>query len=144
MDIHLGCPAGDRGGGFQSVAGSIAGAGDRAEGRDLDVARSSAALVAPATLNTITKWAAGHADTLALGLITEALGIPERPVVARPYINAAQAQHSALAPAITTLRTAGVHYLLDDGHGPGFHPHQPKQGNADTYSWSLALDKIRN
>lgn len=102
----------------------------------------AALLVAPTTLNTTTKWAAGHADTLALGLITEALGIPERPVVALPYINAAQAQHPALAPAIATLRSAGVHYLLDDGNGPGFRPHQPKQGNVDAYPWDLALDTL--
>ncbi|WP_327257273.1 flavoprotein [Streptomyces sp. NBC_01244] len=101
-----------------------------------------ALLVAPVTLNTTTKWAAGHADTLALGLITEALGMPDRPVVALPYINAAQAQHPALAPAIATLRGAGVHYLLDDGTGPGFRPHQPKHGNVDAYPWTLALDTV--
>src|SRR3954467_10899292 len=33
-----------------------------------------AMVVAPATVNTINKWAAGIADTLALGLIVEGLG----------------------------------------------------------------------
>ncbi|MEU9945968.1 hypothetical protein [Streptomyces lavendulae] len=92
-------------------------------------------------MNTTTKWAAGHADTL--GLITEALVMPDRPVVALPYLNAAQAQHPALAPAITTLCGAGVHHLHDDdGAGHGFHPHQPKHGNVDACPWALALDTL--
>ena len=99
-------------------------------------------LVAPVTLNTTTKWAQGHADTLALGLITEALGMPDLPVVALPYINAAQAQHPALAPAVATLRAAGVEYLLDDGIGRGFRPHPPKHGNVHAYPWELALDTL--
>ncbi|MFJ3728674.1 flavoprotein [Streptomyces sp. NPDC090045] len=101
-----------------------------------------ALLVAPVTLNTTTKWAAGHADTLALGLITEALGLP-LPVVALPYINSAQAQHPALAPAVATLRKAGVRYLLDDGQDDGgFTPHAPKHGRVGAYPWGLALDVL--
>ena len=40
-----------------------------------------AMVVAPATFNTINKWAAGISDTLALGLLNEALGLG-LPVVA--------------------------------------------------------------
>ncbi len=36
--------------------------------------RGDAVLVVPATFNTINKWAAGMNDTLALGLLNEALG----------------------------------------------------------------------
>ncbi|NGN68441.1 flavoprotein [Streptomyces sp. A7024] len=102
-----------------------------------------ALLAAPATLNTLTKWADGHADTLALGLLTEGLGL-DLPIVALPYINAAQAKHPALPRAVTTLRTAGVRVLLDDGqgHGEGFVPHQPKHGRVEEYPWSLALDAL--
>lgn len=100
-----------------------------------------ALLVAPVTLNTTTKWAAGHADTLALGLITEALGLP-LPVVALPYINSAQARHPALAPAVATLRKAGVRYLLNDGHDHGFTPHPPKHGRIEAYPWKVALDVL--
>ncbi|MFJ8570403.1 flavoprotein [Streptomyces sp. NPDC093514] len=96
----------------------------------------------PVTLNTTTKWAADHADTLALGLITEALGLP-LPVVALPYINSAQAQHPALAPAVATLRKAEVRYLLDDGQDDGgFTPHPPKLGRVEAYPWGLALDVL--
>ncbi|WP_086697538.1 flavoprotein [Streptomyces tricolor] len=101
-----------------------------------------AILSAPATLNTLTKWADGHADTLALGLLTEALGLPV-PVVALPYINAAQAQHPALTRAVTTLRGAGVRLLLQDQHEPdGFVPHRPKHGNVHAYPWDLALEAL--
>ncbi|MFZ4240863.1 flavoprotein [Streptomyces murinus] len=101
-----------------------------------------AMLAAPVTLNSLTKWADGHADTLALGLVTEALGLPV-PVVALPYINAAQAQHPALPRAVAKLRAAGVRVLLHDDVEPdGFRPHQPKHGNVDAYPWERALDAL--
>jgi hypothetical protein len=104
---------------------------------------ADALLVAPATLNTLTKWADGHADTLALGLVTEGLGMP-LPIVALPYLNNAQAQHPALSRAVSTLRTAGVTVLLDDGSpdGRGFRPHRPKHGDVTAYPWQLALDAL--
>jgi hypothetical protein len=104
-----------------------------------------ALLVAPATLNTLTKWADAHADTLALGLVTEGLGLP-LPIVALPYINQAQAQHPALPRAVSTLRAAGVSVLLDDGTPEGrggFRPHRPKHGDVGAYPWDLALDVLR-
>jgi len=42
-----------------------------------------AIVVAPATFNTINKWAAGISDTLALGLLTEGIG-KRLPIVALP------------------------------------------------------------
>ncbi|MFF8732766.1 flavoprotein [Streptomyces sp. NPDC015171] len=101
-----------------------------------------AILSAPTTLQTLTKWADGHADTLALGLLTEALGL-DLPVVALPYINAAQARHPALPRAVATLRGAGVRVLLHDDHEPvGFTPHRPKNGNVDAYPWQTAVDAL--
>jgi Flavoprotein len=66
-----------------------------------------AIVVAPATFNTINKWAAGISDTLALGLLTEAIG-KRLPLVALPFINAAQAEHPAFQASIDRLR-AGRH-----------------------------------
>ena len=104
---------------------------------------ADALLAAPVTLNSLTKWADGHADTLALGLLTEGLGLG-LPIVALPYINAAQAKHPALPRAVSTLREAGVRVLLDDGQdqGKGFVPHQPKRGHVEEYPWALALDAL--
>ncbi|WP_328507304.1 flavoprotein [Streptomyces sp. NBC_00391] len=94
-----------------------------------------AILVAPVTLNTLTKWADGHADTLALGLVTEALGL-ELPLVALPFINRAQAAHPALARGVSVLREYGVTMLLGEG---GFVPHEPKHGDVGSYPWDAAI-----
>ncbi|NUQ98887.1 MAG: flavoprotein [Streptomyces sp.] len=78
-----------------------------------------AILVAPASFNTINKWAAGTADTLALGLITEGIG-KRLPLVALPHLNSAQAAHSAFGRSVDQLRADGVRIILgdDDGHVP--------------------------
>jgi phosphopantothenoylcysteine synthetase/decarboxylase len=68
---------------------------------------ADAMLVAPATFNTINKWAAGISDTLALGLITEAIGMG-LPLVAVPHLNDAQSRHPAFDASVTVLRDAGV------------------------------------
>lgn len=103
---------------------------------DPDVLPSADALLtAPATLNTLTKWADGHADTLALGLITEAIGLG-LPQVALPYVNSAQAAHPAFDRAVATLRACGVTVLLGGG---GHVPHPPKHGNLSAYPWHAAI-----
>jgi hypothetical protein len=94
-----------------------------------------AILVAPATFNTLNKWTQGIADTLALGLVTEAIGL-QLPLVALPYLNQAQAAHPALGRSVEFLRANGVTVLLGDG---GFVPHVPKHGNLDAYPWDAAL-----
>ena len=68
---------------------------------------ADAMLVAPATFNTINKWAAGISDTLAVGLITEAIGMG-LPLVAVPHLNDAQARHPAFDASVAILRDAGV------------------------------------
>lgn len=72
----------------------------------------------------------GHADTLALGLVTEGPGLP--------------LTIAALPRAVSTLRAAGVTVLLDDGtpEGRGFRPHRPKHGDVSAYPWGLALDAL--
>ena len=79
--------------------------------------------VAPATFNTINKWAAGISDTLALGLLNEAVGLG-LPIVAVPWPNAALARHPAFGRSISTLRECGITVILDlenlpDDENPG-------------------------
>jgi hypothetical protein len=98
-----------------------------------------AIVVAPTTFNTINKWAAGIADTLALGLLCEATG-RGLPVVVLPYLNAAQAEHPALAQSIERLRQLGVRVLF----GPDvLLLHKPRQGKRDQYPWHLILPAIK-
>lgn len=99
---------------------------------------ADAMLAAPVTLNTLSKWAAAMPDTLALGLLTEAIG-KNLPLIALPYINAAQAAHPALPGHISVLENAGVRVLLGEG---GHIPHQPGQGNAGAFPWHAALKAL--
>jgi len=80
-----------------------------------------AIIVAPATVNTINKWAAGIADTLALGLVVEGIGAG-LPIVAVPFTNAAMAAHPAFAVSIANLRSWGVSVLYGDDVVPQFAP----------------------
>ncbi|WP_338932101.1 flavoprotein [Streptomyces netropsis] len=97
-----------------------------------------AILVAPLTSNTLNKWAAGISDTLALGLITEGIGLG-LPIVALPHWNDAQAAHPAVSRSIETLRAAGVTILLGEH---GFAPPKPRHGNLDAYPWQAAIDAL--
>ncbi len=67
---------------------------------------------APATFNTINKWAAGISDTLALGLLNEAIGLG-LPIVAVPWPNAPLARHPAFGRSVATLRDCQVTVILD-------------------------------
>ena len=94
-----------------------------------------AIIVAPATFNTINKWASGISDTLALGLLCEAIGM-ELSVVVLPYLNAAQGRHPALAESIQRLRGCGVQVLF----GPDVLPlHRPREGRRELFPWHLTL-----
>ena len=96
---------------------------------------ADAILATPVTSSTIAKWALGISDTLALGLITEAIGL-RVPVAAVPHLNAAQAAHPAFAGHVETLRAAGVAVLLGpDGPGAG-------RGRLRQATWDAALDEL--
>ena len=95
-----------------------------------------AILVAPATSNTINKWALGISDTLALGLITEGIG-KRLPLVALPYFNQAQAAHPAVPSSVAVLRGTGVRLLLGEG---GYEPHGSGQSRPEQFPWHVALD----
>ena len=100
---------------------------------------ADAIIVAPATYNTINKWAQGISDTYALGILAEttALGVP---IVVLPFVNSALAARAPFRRSVEELRREGVHVLL----GPnGVEPHEPGTGGdliAD-YPWCLALDE---
>ena len=98
-----------------------------------------AILVAPATYNTICKWAQGISDTYALGVLAEATGVGV-PTVVLPFVNTALARRAPFRRSVDSLRAEGVHILLGPG---GFQPHPPRTGGdlIDTYPWHLGLDE---
>ena len=98
-----------------------------------------AIVVAPATYNTINKWAQGISDTYALGVLAEITGL-DTPIVVLPFVNSALASRAPFRRSVETLRGEGVHILLGPG---GFEPHPPRTGSSltSTYPWHLALDE---
>jgi UDP:flavonoid glycosyltransferase YjiC (YdhE family) len=92
---------------------------------------ADAMLIAPATFNMINQWAAGLSETLALGLINEAIGLGI-PLVTVPWINGPLSRHPALAASLARLRQAGVRVLeLEPGPEGGEIP------------WEQVLDALR-
>lgn len=105
--------------------------------------KADAIIVAPATYNTINKWANGISDTYALGILAEAPAL-DIPVTVLPFVNTALANRIAFQSSINTLQQEGVRILMGS---PGeFEPHPPGTGGTrlDTYPWSLALDEAES
>jgi phosphopantothenoylcysteine synthetase/decarboxylase len=99
-----------------------------------------AIIVAPVTVNTINKWGAGICDTLALGILVEAIG-KKLPIVALPFTNYAQAAHPAFEENIGKLRSWGVRVL----YGPEVYPlHAPGTGgqHLGIVPWHLTLEAL--
>lgn len=100
---------------------------------------ADAIIVAPATYNTINKWALGISDTYALGILAESIGLGI-PVVVLPFVNSALAARVPFRHAVEALRTEGVRIIL----GPGeFEPHAPGTGGnrIPAFPWTLTLDE---
>lgn len=68
---------------------------------------ASGVAVVPATFNVINKWAQGVNDTLALGILNEALGAGI-PVYAFPNVKAQLASHPSYDLHLRLLQAAGV------------------------------------
>ncbi|WP_327149577.1 flavoprotein [Nocardia sp. NBC_01329] len=107
---------------------------------DESLPRPDGVVVAPATYNTINKWAAGISDTYALNQLAELTGLGVK-IVVLPFVNRALAANRVFVRSVEELRQAGIRVLF----GPGeFEPHPPRTGGEilDIYPWSLALDAL--
>jgi hypothetical protein len=76
-------------------------------------------------------------DTLALGLVTEAIGMG-LPLVAAPALNSAQAAHPAFEHSVATLRAACVTVL----YGPGIYEPGPPRTGGRPYEWGLVVRAV--
>lgn len=94
-----------------------------------------AVVVAPATFNTLNKWAAGISDTLALGTLCEAYGLGV-PIAVLPCVSEALAAHPAYRAGLERLSGMGVRfgdpYAGDAGEG-GTHP---------AFGWERVLELL--
>jgi len=69
-------------------------------------------LACPLTFNSVNKFAHGHADNFALGLLCEMLGY-RVPVVMVPHCKPQLASHPAFIASLETLESAGVRVVFD-------------------------------
>ena len=82
-------------------------------------------------LNTINKWAAGITDTLATGILCEAMGYGV-PIVAVPYLKEQLAKHPVFSKNLALLRECGISIL-----------YEPEQYLSPTsVPWSMILDML--
>lgn len=98
-----------------------------------------AVIVAPATYNTINKWAQGISDTYALGVLAELTGISV-PIVVLPFVNSALASRRPYQRSIESLRAEGARILYG---ADGVEPHPPRTGGEliATFPWHACLDE---
>ncbi|MET9081353.1 flavoprotein [Streptomyces sp. NPDC004237] len=94
-----------------------------------------AVAVAPATFNTVNKWAAGFADTLAVGTLCEALGLGV-PIAVLPCVADALAAHPAYRESLTRLRGLGVRF------GARYTGDPEADGRRPEFAWEHALDLL--
>ena len=94
---------------------------------------ADAVVVAPATFNTINKWAGGIADTFAVGLLCETMGFGT-PILAVPLLKDALARHLAFGRSLDALRQMGVRVLFD--------PAAPS--HARMPSWEQVMQELRS
>jgi hypothetical protein len=78
---------------------------------------ADAFVIAPATFNTVNKLAHGTSDTLALGLVNEAVGSGV-PVIAVPWPNAHLARHPIFQRSVAALREWGIKVILNPARLP--------------------------
>lgn len=104
-------------------------------------APADAVIIAPATVNTVAKLAAGITDTYALDVASECLGAGV-PTVVLPFTNTALSNRRPFRRAVEDLRAEGVRVLIG---GDGFHPHPPGTGgqHQDAFPWAAALAAAR-
>ncbi|MFF4545041.1 flavoprotein [Streptomyces sp. NPDC001435] len=91
-----------------------------------------AVVVAPATFNTVNKWAAGIADTLALGTLCEAHGLGV-PIAVLPCVADALAAHPAYQDSLIRLRGMGVRF------GEPYSGEPDESGRRPKFPWEDAL-----
>ena len=94
-----------------------------------------AVVVAPATFNTVNKWAAGISDTLALGALCEAYGLGV-PIAVLPCVSEALAAHPAYRASLERLGGMGVRF------GDPYAGEADEEGGHPQFHWRRALELL--
>lgn len=95
-------------------------------------------VVAPATFNTVNKWAAGISDALALGLLNEAL-CAGNAIIAAPFPNKTLARHPTFRRSLAFLSECGVRIVFDVDRLP-----DPNLGESsrDLFPWAALRAEV--
>ncbi|MEV8544497.1 flavoprotein [Streptomyces sp. NPDC051572] len=99
---------------------------------------ADAYLIAPATFNTTNKLGAGASDTLALGLLNEAIGAG-KPTIAVPWPNRDLAKRLPFRRSVAELRREGVRFVLDFERLPA--PASGRSG-ASSFPWERIQEEL--
>ncbi len=97
---------------LEAITGAPVRSEYRMPGTGQPAAAADAVLACPLTFNSVTKFAHGHADNFAIGLLCEMAGY-EVPVTVVPHCKPQLASHPAFGASITTLREMGVRVLYN-------------------------------
>lgn len=97
-------------------------------------------VVAPATFNTTNKWAGGISDTLALGILNEAL-CAGQPIIAVPNPNVTLARHPAFLRNIAFLRDNRVRVLFDPEAYPLPRPNEG-ESTRELFPWEAVRSEV--
>ncbi|MET8151231.1 flavoprotein [Actinoplanes sp. NPDC049668] len=100
--------------------------------------RADACVVAPASFNTVNKLANGICDTLAVGVVCEAIG-DHKPIIVAPWVNRALAGHGAYARSIACLRDEGVCVVLTEQT----RPDRSRTAPGGSFPWADVLAEVR-
>jgi phosphopantothenoylcysteine synthetase/decarboxylase len=106
----------------------------RMPGTGTSMPPADAVLACPLTFNSVNKFAHGHADNFAVGLLCEMTGYGV-PVVVVPHCKPQLASHPAFTASIQTLRDMSVRVLFD--------PAAPDERRLPPWSDVLAALPIR-
>jgi phosphopantothenoylcysteine synthetase/decarboxylase len=94
--------------------------------------KANAIVVAPATFNTINKWAQGITDTLALGILCEHIGLGT-PIITIPCVpSESLARHPTFTKSIKLLKDCGVFVLYEP----------QKYSPMNNVPWKVVLEKL--
>ncbi|MFJ4833554.1 flavoprotein [Streptomyces sp. NPDC088747] len=140
-DWEVGVIATPQGLGFIDVAAIEASTGRpvrsawRSPGDPRPFPAPDAVVVAPATFNSVNKWAAGISDTLALGTLCEAYGLGV-PIAVLPCVNEALAAHPAYRASVDRLVLMGVRF------GDPYAGEVRQDGGRPEFGWERVLDLL--
>lgn len=119
---------------LQHQTGNQVGIEGRKPGEPKRLSEPDVIVVAPATFNTINKWASGINDTTTLGVLNAALS-GAVPIIASPYAKQALAAHPAFSKSLDVLRQCGVHLTETEA--------LRADDLSDPYEWSAVIGLLR-